>query len=92
MAKHHWSLALDDAVVDLAARGWRLEHSTTTQATVSRPVLWLPTRVHVLLLVVTLGLWGVVWAWMRSPRLRRTARLVTVDSVGAVRVTRVPSS
>jgi hypothetical protein len=76
----------------MSRHGWRVDQRYGAQATVSRPTLWLPTWVHLLLIVPTCMVWAVVWAWMRSTGMRRTSRLVTVLQPGRVTVTSVPSS
>jgi hypothetical protein len=74
----------------LAGQGWRMDVRDATSATLSRPVLWLPLRTHLLLALCTFGLWGIPAAWMRQARRRRQALLVTVDDRGEILERRVP--
>jgi len=75
----------------MGRRGWRVDTVSGSVATVSRPVVWLPVWAHLLLTLGTCSTWALVWALMRRPSMRRSARTVWVTRTGEVVWTSVQS-
>jgi hypothetical protein len=73
---------LDATLANLGAQGWRIENRSDFQATIAKGnrtnhVL------HLILTIVTLGLWAIVWILMAILGGEKR-RLVTVDPYGNV--------
>lgn len=74
--------ALHSAVQSMAASGWVPLFVGETQATLRRGKR--PNHVlHLLLSLVTVGLWVLVWAWLAIVKHERTVTL-TVDAWGNI--------
>ena len=78
--------ALDTAVIDMVAHGARVEQQTDTYAVVlmTRP---LNHVLHAVLMLVTVGLWGIVWLYLGVTH-RTERRLMQVDERGELIIRR----
>jgi hypothetical protein len=73
---------LDAALQRTGAEGWRIETRSDFQATIAKGKP-LNNKLHVLLTIFTLGVWGIVWASLAiSGGIKR--RMITIDDYGSV--------
>ena len=75
-------VTLDQRIHTEEAQGWRVESRTDTRATLAsgKP---LNTKLHLILTICTVGIWGIVWfgLWITGGEKHRT---LTVDEYGSV--------
>jgi hypothetical protein len=73
---------LDAALQRAEADGWRVESRTDLQATLAKGKK-LNTTLHLILTIVTVGIWGIVWfiLWITGGIKHR---LITVDEYGGI--------
>jgi hypothetical protein len=73
---------LDERLRIEEAQGWRVETRTDTHATIARGKP-LNNKLHLILTIFTVGIWGIVWfaLWITGGEKHRT---LTVDEYGDV--------
>jgi hypothetical protein len=79
--------ALDSDLATYGAQGWRIESRSEFQATIvkgDRP----NTVLHLILTIITLGLWAIVWILLAIFRGEKR-QLVTVDDFGNIVATKI---
>lgn len=73
---------LDQRIHTEEAQGWRVESRTDTRAALAsgKP---LNTKLHLILTICTVGIWGIVWfaLWITGGEKHRT---LTVDEYGSI--------
>lgn len=74
MAEEPWLVALEVEVTRLTAAGWRIEERNEGSVTLTRGRK-INHILHLLLSVVTLGVWMFVWATLIAFSGKRTIRL-----------------
>jgi hypothetical protein len=76
------SATLDRTLRVQEAQGWRIEARSDFQATIAKGKP-LHNKLHLLLTIFTLGVWGIVWASLAlSGGVKR--RMITIDEYGNV--------
>jgi hypothetical protein len=75
-------LTLDERLRIEEAQGWRVESRTDHQATLVKGK-HLNTKLHLILTIFTVGIWGIVWfaMWITGGEKHRT---LTIDEYGSV--------
>ena len=73
---------LEQAVREQARDGWTIESQSATQASLARGKN-ISHVLHLLLTIITLGLWAVVWVLVAAFGGRKT-QVLTVDKRGVV--------
>lgn len=84
LAPHQRAERLTAHLGQLARQGWRVDQRWDSQASVSRPAVWMPPAVHALLALVTCGLWLVPMTAMRRRGVRRVAMTVAIGPEGKI--------
>ncbi|MCY3854967.1 MAG: hypothetical protein OXF78_01555 [Rhodospirillales bacterium] len=73
-AQEPWLVALEVEVTRLTSGGWRIEERNEGSVTLTRGQK-VNHVLHLLLFIVTLGVWGIVWACLITFGGKRTIRL-----------------
>lgn len=78
--------ALAAAVAREVGGGWHVESQTDTQAVLIRPGTKVNHILHLLLTIITLGVWALVWIWIAVFKKREHHKVIQVDGFGNVTV------
>jgi hypothetical protein len=79
--------ALANAVAREVGGGWHVESQTDYQAVLVRPGTKVNHILHLLLTLITLGVWAIVWIFLAITHKREHHKVVQVDGFGNVSVT-----
>lgn len=82
--------ALDWAVNQRVARGWRVEARSESQVVLAREAQ-LNNVMHLFLTLLTCGLWAIVWLILYFAR-KKERITITVDSAGRLLTSHAPGS
>jgi hypothetical protein len=77
-----------EQVAGQVGHGWHVESQTDYQAVLIRPGTRVHHLLHVVLSVLTLGIWIPVWITIAVLKKRDKHKVVQVDGLGNVTVTR----
>ena len=78
--------ALANAVAREVGGGWHVESQTDYQAVLVRPATRINHVLHLLLTLITFGLWAIVWIFLAITHKRERHRVILVDGFGNVTV------
>lgn len=66
--------------------GWHVESQSEFQAVLVRPGTRVNHILHLILSILTLGLWLIVWVWIAFFKKREHHKVIQVDAFGNVSV------